>query len=244
MHRKTARKGNRLALAAISVWAIVAVSFFGVILPAHAATAGNKPPHLMSCTSQLKVIRDVSRQAGITVGSVHTSVRNQGTPRSWAAEFRAAGLRSLAKAAAAIHSAQTDRAFVTATTVKAGSLLTSCQHNGAPMASGTPMRVTHRLPAWAHWRPAKPRFSHPCVAIWGRTARYAVVVCDNGQAYADVPHGKAVASGLPAWVHWHHASYRFQGANGMNVWGYKRGISWDAGCSADVFSNGFEFTSS
>lgn len=161
---------TRLAIAGTVIWAAIAVLFGGVIAPANAAT---RQP---SCGSQLKVIREVSRQAGITIGSTQTSPHNQGTPRSWAKELKAAGLDALARTAAGIHDARSDHDFVVAMTATADAMLTTS-------ACVVPNLRYTGFPMWFGWEAGHAYHGYPCMLVWGGTGRTSARVCADGKAF-------------------------------------------------------------
>jgi hypothetical protein len=157
---------------------VLVVAGTGLVTVPAIASGGRAP---VSCGVQLRMIERVSRQAGIYVGSVHTSPQNHGTPRQWARELRSVGLRFLARSASVIGDSVTDRDFVEAMTgTAAGYESGQCTN-----------KIRPAMPRWGHWRLATYRFrtqgtSFPCLKVWGQdnqtwlnTGQFAYI-CEDG----------------------------------------------------------------
>lgn len=95
--------------------------------PVLAATTAHKLP---SCSAELKAYREVSRQAGLRIGSQFTAVIVGASNYEWASELRHAGDAELARTAAGITSDASDGAFVEALTASADADL-SVIHGGS-----------------------------------------------------------------------------------------------------------------
>ncbi len=179
MNGKHARRG--WAARIIVTAGAVAGALFGVGpafgAAAHHVQAGTPA---LSCAVQLGVVREVSRQGSLTIGSTRTGIWEV-PPWRWARELRNAGLRELARTAAAVesHTPADDHFYVMALTATADAMLANCGQ-----------RAGLAKPPWLHWRISRQQNQgYPCAAVWGYSAGVAqhngtsALVCENGTAF-------------------------------------------------------------
>jgi hypothetical protein len=103
----------------------------GITYMAHPVPPVQAPVRrLPSCAAELAAYRQVSRQAGLRIGSQVTAPVDDAAPHVWAAELRRAGDVQLARAAAAVHDDRSGAAFVMALTASAAAALTASQGGG------------------------------------------------------------------------------------------------------------------
>ncbi len=158
---------------------VTAGAIAGVVLgvgPAFASTASPvSKAAVVSCPSQLKVMRDVSRQAGLRIGSTQTIASTTTAHESWARELHAAGLTELGMAARGIRNKRSDHDFVVAMTATADYMLTK----GCP----APVLRFTGLPTWFSWERGPSHNGFACMVVWGGTGDTTARVCADGKAW-------------------------------------------------------------